>query len=694
MALGRSRPSVRSFLFGGAAFLLVAASAAAQSGVWMSRGPDGGNVYCLVADPTNSEIVYAGTDVGVYRSDDGGSTWTPTRTGLPATRVQAIAIEPSAPNTLYAGTLTATGVASTGIFKSVDGGASWTSANVGLIDPLTGISPVDVEALTVDPAHPGVVLAGTRFSEIFLSTDGGATWTPVTLGGINVGLEVSAFAYDPSTAGVVLAASTSGLLRSTDNGQNWDFYGDAGVSFFALAADPSAAGTFYAGNANGFGVLKTTNGGAHWTQVNGNLPTAASSAGTAWPTVLSLVVDPANPASVTIGTFGDGVFTSGDGGTTWTPVVDGLRSAFVGTVRVDPSGALVAGTFGAGVFHQNSAGGWTGSSSGIDLSRVSSLVHDPSRPSTLFAGAFDGVHRSDDGGATWGPPVGDLPVFPVATLATMPAAGGEQLLAGTLGGGIQQSGDGGATWTAAGQGLTDVFVGDIAVDPTNAAVIYAATGDPGGSTSPAVFKSTDGGATWTKTSLAAGSSTVSIDFVTVNPANATEVAAVSRGEAAYFHSTDSGATWTSVTPNVSCGAVRTLLFDGTSILLGGNAGVCRSTDGGASWSATPVANEAAVETLTADPIDPTVVYAGAHPAVVGGTGGVFRSTDGGATWAPLGQGLEGAAVTSVLVDPATAALHAGIDGGGVADLSFQSPDRLPVDLAPRGNTETRSLGPR
>ena len=689
----RCRSVARTFLWG-AAIGLGASAAAGQSGAWSARGPDGGNAYCLAADPAHPATLYAGTDAGVYRSDDGGATWRPAGDGLPVARVQTIAVEPSAPGRLYAGTVTPTGVASVGIFKSVDGGESWAAANTGLIDPISGIAPLDVEALAVDPANPGVLLAGTRFSDIFRSADGGATWTPVTLGGINVGLEVAAFVYDPSTPGVVFAASTSGLLRSVDGGQNWDFYGDAGVSFFSLAADPTTPGTLYAGNVNGFGMLKSINDGLHWTQINGGLPTAAGSSRTAWPSVLSIVVDAANPSAVTIGTFGDGVFASQDGGVSWTASGAGLRSAFVGALRFgDAAGTLLSGTFGAGVFRRSGAGDWAPSSAGIPLSRVASLAHDPTRASTLFAGAFDGVHRSDDGGESWGPAVGDLPVFPVASVAAIPGTGG-RLLAGTLGGGLLQSADAGATWTSAGTGLTDPFVGSIAVDPSNPEVLYAATGDPAGTTSPAVFRSADGGATWTKTSLAAGSGTVSIDFVAVNPSNSSEVAAVSRGEAIYFHSADSGSSWSQVTPASACGTVRTLLFDGTAILLGGASGVCRSTDGGSTWNASTVATGASVETLAVDHSDPNVIYAGAAPAVTGGTGGVFRSVDGGATWQPIGQGLEAAAVTSVLVDPGTGALHAGTDGGGVAVLSFETPDRLPVAPAPPGSRGTRILGPR
>src|SRR5262245_22656829 len=145
--------------------LAVAGTAAlpAQAGDWMVTGPSGGNVYCIAASPSHPELLYAGTDRGVVRSEDGGAHWSDASAGLPVDRVQTIAVDASDPRTLYAGTLTPPGVASDGIFKSTDGGQTWTAINEGLVDPVTAIAPLDVAALSIDPGHPGTLLAGTRF---------------------------------------------------------------------------------------------------------------------------------------------------------------------------------------------------------------------------------------------------------------------------------------------------------------------------------------------------------------------------------------------------------------------------------------------------------------------------------------------------------------------------------------------------
>src|SRR4029077_12799460 len=147
------------------------------------------------------------TAVGVFKSVNGGASWQDASAGLPAERAQTIAIDPTSPSTLYVGTLTPDGVDSVGIFKSTDGGASWTAINEGLIDPLTGISPLDVWSLAIDPKKPGTILAGSRFSEIFKSVDGGQTWQPKTFGGYQASLETSAFQFDPSSSSRILAAT-------------------------------------------------------------------------------------------------------------------------------------------------------------------------------------------------------------------------------------------------------------------------------------------------------------------------------------------------------------------------------------------------------------------------------------------------------------------------------------------------------
>jgi hypothetical protein len=459
------RPAAGGLALSAAVVFLSSGAASAQTSVWVTHGPVGGNIHCLVADPSNPSRLYAGTDRGVFRTEDAGASWSFSGAGMPQAQVQTIAIDSTAGGTLYAGTVTPTGVASLGIFKSVDGGATWTAINAGLIDPLFGISPVDIETLAIVPGQPTTILAGSRFSEIFKSTDSGATWQPQTIGGSQLGLEVSAFGFDPTHTSTVYAASTLGLLRSTDSGETWTIYGNLNVGLFALVVDPTSPTTLYGGNVDGAGILKSTDGGVNWLAANQGLPVIQSSGGTSSPVVLSLALDPARPSTLYAGTYGNGLFVSTNSGASWSPADAGMRDAFVTSLEPISETTLYAGTLGGGVYESSDgAATWTLQSGDLDLSLVAAVAGDPGSPDTLFAAAFDGVQKSTDGGLSWRRLENGFPVAPAAALAI--GAGG-QLFAGTSGAGLLQSSDGGEAWASSGQGLTETFVSAIGVDPTN-----------------------------------------------------------------------------------------------------------------------------------------------------------------------------------------------------------------------------------
>ncbi len=689
----RVRPRCRAaFLLLSAAFglLAVARGASAQEAAWTTNGPLGGSVYCLVPDPSRPSTIYAGTGEGVFKSGDAGATWQAASAGLPSATVQTIAIDPSSPSTLYAGTRTPDGVDSVGIFKSTDGAASWIAINEGLIDPLTGISPLDIWSLAIDPKNPGTILAGTKFSEIFKSANGGLTWQYKTLGGGDptILLETFSFRFDPSSSSSVLAATTEGLLRSTDGGESWGQFGNVGDPFFTLVTDPVTSTTLYAGSVSGSGLFKSTDSGAHWSTINKGLPSSQG----VLPIVIGFAVDPSRPANLYAGTDGNGLYRSTDGGSNWSPASGAMRTNFVAAIAVGPSSALLAGTLYGGVYRSSdNAGTWTPSNAGLDIALVTSLLADPAAPGTVFASAYDGAYRSSDGGGTWQAVNNGLPIAPVSVLVSG-SGNPRALLAATLGSGVWKSTDGGGSWTTSAQGLTDSFISSLAVDPSNSLTVYAGT-DHSGSSSQRVFKSADGGSTWTQTSLDAGQ--FPITFLAVNPANASQVIAISENALGYFQSLDAGKTWKTVTTDANCGGVNTISFDSTGSILsvGGTTGLCRSGDGAKTWTATPVGPLASVETFLIDPSSSSTIYAGASPAVPGGTGGVFRSTDGGQTWEALGNGLSGASVVALSIDPARGILHAGISGGSVAELVF-SRDRARATPLPPPNRGSRRIPPR
>jgi hypothetical protein len=264
-------------------------------------------IDALVLDPTSPTTFYAGTPArGVFKTTDGGTSWSAVNTGLPYRSVQSLAIDPQTPTTLYAGTYG-------GVFKSTDGAGSWNAMNTGLTCESLGCVvnfSQYVMALAIDPQTPTTVYAGT-YGGVFKSTDGAGSWSPANIGGGGFGGFVFALAIDPQTPTTVYAGTFAGVVKSTDRGGSWApantglTCGVALCRVSALALDPQTPTTLYAGTAAG--VSTSTDGGASWSAVNGGLTNLD---------VHTLALDPQTPTTVYAGTS-EGVFvleTSAGGG--------------------------------------------------------------------------------------------------------------------------------------------------------------------------------------------------------------------------------------------------------------------------------------------------------------------------------------------------------------------------------------------
>ena len=286
--------------------------------------------------------------------------------GLTNLGVLALVIDPSNPATLYVGTIEG------GVFKSSNGGASWSASN-------TGLPSTDVHAMAIDPWNPATLYAGI---------DSGGLFNGVLNGG---------GVFESSNGGASWSASDTGLITTSD------------TAVFALAIDPSNPATLYAGKNDGSGVFKSSNAGANWSASNTGLPDP-SSAGNSY--VRALAIDRSNPATLYVGTaFGYGVFKSTNGGATWSASNTGLTATEVLALAIDPVNPanLYAGTFlegsSGGVFKSiNGGASWIASSSGLTATQVNALAIDPSNPATLYAGTGSGtVFKSINGGASWQP---------------------------------------------------------------------------------------------------------------------------------------------------------------------------------------------------------------------------------------------------------------------------------------------------
>jgi uncharacterized protein (TIGR03437 family) len=238
----------------------------------------------LVVDPSTANTLYAVTgDLGVFKSVNGAVTWTKSNSGIAGTNIQALAIDPVHPQTLYAATAPAAyGGSSSAVYKSVDGANSWI-----MVDS----EPFSVSQLAVDAQNPNIVWEiGTLLRK---STDAGATWKSVTFPG-----SVQSMVLDPRVSGNLFAVS------------NFVFCG------FSCSSNHSPY------------LYRSVNGGADWTQASSVAPYS------------SLIADGSTNPSTVYNGLG---FRSVDGGVTWSPInpPPGPFSAS-STFAVDPSGTVYA----------------------------------------------------------------------------------------------------------------------------------------------------------------------------------------------------------------------------------------------------------------------------------------------------------------------------------------------------------------
>jgi photosystem II stability/assembly factor-like uncharacterized protein len=633
--------------------LLAAAPVLAASGRWSLLGPPGGTVTSIAIDPKNARIVYAGTQKGegVFKSLDGGVTWSPSGAGLPRSPgngVVCLAIDPLRPTVLYAGTL------NFGIFKSIDGGASWSPSQHGLSANLLG-----VETLAIDPRTPDVVFAGTGVG-LFKTTDGGANWKPKN-GGLPAPPLITDLAIDPKRPAVIYAAAgPGGLYKSTNGGETWapSHQGLPALAVATVTIDPRHSVTVYAGTYAG--LYKSTNGGASWSPSNSGLPESV---------VTALVVDPRSSRTLFAGTFfGTGVFRSDDGGASWSPIDEGLSNLEIWALAINPRGTVYAGTAGedkpGGVFQTADGRTWSRTVRGLSALQVTVVAAAPGNPPVLWAGTPAlGVFRSLNGGVAWRQiPIAGLnsavnsivvdPAHPgtvyvlgyerdsfggltihlfkttdigrtwsrlaYPTLRDGPFQGlTRDPRTGTLwltGFGLARSTDGGATWTVSSGGIASQdLLEDIAFDPSSPQVLYAAGEQPPQSrfdvSHARLYKSIDGGASWTRID-AALEGTPGVRKVVVSPISSQVVYAADGG--ALFRSADAGAHWDRVAEAPQQGLITDLVAgpDGTLYAATTNTGVYASPDGLVWTSLSDGLSSLAVDDLLLDPAAPGRLFAG------------------------------------------------------------------------------------
>lgn len=290
-------------------------------GVWHS--PDAGKswvrhrspfplnsrIQALAVHPTQPRTIFAGGDTGVFVSDDGGAKWQRVASEGNVPTIWSLAIDPTDPHILFAGTRPA------GVYRSRDGGQRWEKLAVDIAKECSIGTPF-VTSVVVDPTDHRVVWAGVEIDGVFRSLDGGETWTHVEAGLYDPDIHAMAVATSRPTR--VFASTARELFASDDMGDKWQAIGvkakwplpyARGIAVKTDAPEVLYAGCGETTTGEKGHVLRSTDAGQTWEILK--LPVQANS------TIWGLATHPADADRIlAFSLFGE-VYVSEDAGDSW-----------------------------------------------------------------------------------------------------------------------------------------------------------------------------------------------------------------------------------------------------------------------------------------------------------------------------------------------------------------------------------------
>jgi hypothetical protein len=615
--------------------------------------------------------------------------------------VSAIAINPNNPNIMYMGT------AGGGLWRSNDGGTTWTP----LFDRQLSLGIGEPGGIAIDPNNTDIVYAGTSSrinrqpqAGLFKSTDGGASW--ILLGsGYPAGNTGNAIQFvnqsinvvivDPANSSVAYLGCTSGVFVSNDGGQNWTAGAGASGDARSLVLDttsPAGSRILYAGLSS-IGVVQSTDGGRNWTQIlSASTPVVASALCPTPPcsparsigkyiVALAPPASPPNPAGVQVlyvtmqgrpvnlppkptdAPDPVGVFVSTNQGGTWTQqaatgMPTNTQGGYSFNMAVDPAspGDGINDILYFGTVNQSKS-----TDSGVSFSAKNALHSDthswafipqPSpNPSIVFCGNDGGLDKSTDGGSTWTPRNSgglqtglfyNIDSKPDATASVTVGALQDNKVETTKGGTLLGwlATDGGDGW-------------DVAYDATIAGQVYASSGFY---SSPCTqVHLLTGDATAFAANITPWGTTTDAGCylapVTTDPTTG-GIVYVS-GSQNLWQSRNAGTSWRILSPFAGTGNVDVAAANGNNVVIAVGNQVFVSTNSLAATVGLPTGvtftnitrnlPSRNVARALFDPNDPTVIYAvlgGFNGGGAGQSGHVFRTTIGATSWTDISPALD------------------------------------------------------
>ncbi len=533
----------QSWIAGAAALtacLVAGLATGVQAGQWIAHNAGLRNltVVGVTVAPSQPGTIYIQCrSLGVYKSTDGGASWSKTATfnadngpGFDHLLHDGPAVHPTNPDVVWA--------ASNGkVYKSVNGGGTWALSSTG-----TTVNGCDeVRGVVVDPNNPDHLFAGTIAAGcdggVFESTNAGASWTNIAgsnVAGSGVGNDAWPIALDASDVNRLYAGSPhNSVYRSITAGQSWlntpPVAGDH--STYEVVINPQSPSQVWCNEVGGTWV--SDNHGATWTRRtdlfnNQDLQVlrfAPSNPSIAYATVDNtiwrsddsganfaeradilggprcLAVDPADPDVVYVGTWGLGMVKSTDGGQTFAEINSGLPLTQLITANQAFGDPLEPGSMycilGGNVVYRLDVSGteWQYHAVAPD----DFIQYERHRPNRWFASA-GGLWRSLDSGLTWDEIYTSGVDANVTSVWLDPRRCGRLLVFDRNGGRVLASENGGDTFTQLGTlGASETSFTGIAGDPFDPDLILISASPPyhEAGQNGYVWRSTDRGQTWT-----------------------------------------------------------------------------------------------------------------------------------------------------------------------------------------------------
>jgi len=506
-------------------------------------------VYSLAI--SSNDHVFAGTLDGVFRSTNGGQSWT--QLGLKNYLTISLAVDSS--DRIFAAAY------DVGVFRSTNNGESWTQISTGLGTP-RWFNDVAINSA-------GRVFLATS-AGVFKLSDNDTSWIRTTL--TSGAVEVLSINQDNAIYTAVWGTALDQpfhILRSSNNGETWERLGWGPYYQQGLCIEFDSSGQVLVGSPGG-GVYRSTDGGMHWI---GTVSSCSLSKRFPFSSAVGSIAF-GKDSLIYVCTVDAGVFRSADNGSTWMPL--GLAEAGlpgVGSIATDNTGTLLAGSGTGVVYRLRSDGlGWdrvlrTVNVMGAGLSSDSS--------GAFFVRTGDGyVYRSTDQGTTW--TRGRISSRRSVTGLTVTA---DTVFVVDNGARIYKSTDQGLTWTLLSSSWNTILLYAFCLTSNSSGHLFT-----GGYGDNKVSRSTDGGMTWIAAALPVLDENVQVTNICVNSLGFLYASVSTKGLGAYhgsegvYQSTDNGDTWAPLKTGLAGSDFRPLAIDKRGyVFVGSEYGVFRST---------------------------------------------------------------------------------------------------------------------